>query len=157
MARRLLTKENLGLFQAKSRSSGWGARVYLVVYLYFLWVERTHVTDHLIRAGQKTPNWPIKMTYLKEAEIAVRSNIKSRFGIMGVSTSNTILGLCFWHCHVSCVCHSWNLLNLKVSGKVLTGLSLILGPGKGGPSSSDLTLRCSVCSTEELQYGSLPR
>ena len=95
MARRLLTKENPELFQAKSRSSGRGARVYLVVYLYFLWVERTHVTDHLIRAGQKTPNWPIKMTYLKEAEIAVRSNIKSRFGIMGFSTSNTILGLCF--------------------------------------------------------------
>lgn len=93
MARRLLTKENPGLFQAKSRSSGRGARVYLVVYLYFLWIERTHVTDHLIRAGQKTPNWPIEMTYLGEAEIAVRSNIKSRFGIMGFSRSDTIWGL----------------------------------------------------------------
>lgn len=58
-------------------------------------IERTHVTDRLIRAGQKTPSWPIRMAYLGEAEIAVRSNIKSRFGIVGFSTSDTILGLCF--------------------------------------------------------------
>lgn len=95
MARRLLTKENPGLFQAKSRSSGRGARVYFVVYLYFLWVvERTHVTDHLIGAGQKTPNWPTKMTYLGEAEMAVGSSIKSRFGV-SFSTSDSILGLWF--------------------------------------------------------------
>ena len=54
-----------------------------------------HRTDYLTGADQNIPNWSIKMTYLKEAEIAVRSNIKSRFGIMGFSTSNTILGLCF--------------------------------------------------------------
>ena len=37
----------------------------------------------------------IKITFLREAEIAVRSGIKSRFEIIGLSTSDTILGLWF--------------------------------------------------------------
>ena len=128
MARRLLTKENPGLFQAKSRSSGRGARVYLVVYLYFLWVvERTHVTDHLIGAGRKTPNWPVKMTYLGEAEMAVGSSIKSRFGVIVLAQV-----IPFWACGFDTVTYPVSDIAgtfwIRKSLGLLTGLSLILGP-----------------------------
>ena len=53
------------------------------------------MTDHLIGVEHTTPGWLIKIIFLGEAETAIRPSIKSRFGIMGFSTSDAILGLWF--------------------------------------------------------------
>ena len=53
-------------------------------------MERACVTDYLLGADQKIPDWLIKILFLGEAETAIRSSIKTRFGIMGFSTSDTI-------------------------------------------------------------------
>lgn len=69
-----------------------------VVYLYFLWengIEKTCETHYLIDAGQKIPDWPIKIAFLGKVETALRSGVKSGFGIMGFSTSDAIWGLWF--------------------------------------------------------------
>ena len=54
-----------------------------------------HMTDYLTNANQKILDWWTKITFPGKAETAVRSGIKSRFGIMGFSTSDVILGLWF--------------------------------------------------------------
>lgn len=58
-------------------------------------IERAHVTDWLIAVDQKVPDWLIKIIFLAIVKGAIRSDIKSKFGIMGSSTSDTILGLWF--------------------------------------------------------------
>ena len=52
---------------------------------------RWHIT--LLVHDQKIPDWLSKTTFLEEAETAIRSGIKSRFGIMGFSMSDAILDL----------------------------------------------------------------
>lgn len=54
---------------------------------------RAPMTDYLIGADPKIPDGLTKIIFLVKMETAVRSDIKSRFGIMGFSTSDTILGL----------------------------------------------------------------
>ena len=76
----------------------WGGRerqgFYFVDYLFLLWgMERAHVTDYPIGTGQKIPDCLTKITLLGKVKTAIRAGIKSRFGIMGFSTSDTILGL----------------------------------------------------------------
>ena len=44
---------------------------------------------------QNIPDWPIKVTFLGKVETAIRPIIKSRFGTMGFSKNDTILGLWF--------------------------------------------------------------
>lgn len=58
-AKKLLAKEKKRLFQAKSPSlRGKGSGFSLVDYLIFPWeVDRAHVTDYLISADQKIPDW----------------------------------------------------------------------------------------------------
>lgn len=52
-------------------------------YLIFLWgMERAHVTDDLIGADHKIPDWPVKTTFLGEAEASIRLGIKPWFGGM---------------------------------------------------------------------------
>lgn len=58
-------------------------------------IERTHVTDYFIGAGQKIPDWPIKIAFLGKAEAAIRLGNKTRFGIMGFNASDATLGLWF--------------------------------------------------------------
>ena len=58
-------------------------------------MERANVTDYLIGADWKISDWLIKATFLK-VKTAIRLGIKSRFGILGFSTSHDILGLCFF-------------------------------------------------------------
>lgn len=43
----------------------------------------------------KIPDGLTKVTFLVKVETAVRSSVKSRFGVMGVSTSGTFCGLKF--------------------------------------------------------------
>ena len=50
------------------------------------------MTGYLTGADQTIPNWLIKITFLGKVETTVRLSIKSRFGIMGFSTSDSILG-----------------------------------------------------------------
>ena len=69
-ARELLAKEKKGLFL--------GQDIFL--------------TDFLIGADQKIPNCLITITFLEEAKTAIRSGIKSRFGILGFSKSDATLG-----------------------------------------------------------------
>ena len=57
--------------------------------------RKAHVTDYLTGADQKIPDWPTKITFLGKAETKIRSGIKSRFGILGFSKSDTTLGLWF--------------------------------------------------------------
>lgn len=49
----------------------------------WVYIERTHMTDHLISADQKIPSWLIKITFLKKVETATEAGSKSRFGIVG--------------------------------------------------------------------------
>ena len=42
---------------------------------------------------QKIPDWLIKIIFLGEAEIVIRSDIKSRFAIMDFRHQVTVLGL----------------------------------------------------------------
>ena len=53
------------------------------------------MTDYLIGVDQKIPDWLMKRVFLGEVEAAIRSGIKSRFGILSLSTSDAILGLWF--------------------------------------------------------------
>ena len=62
---------------------------YHVDCLFFLWrMDRVHLSDDLIGADQKIPDWLIKITFLV-------LDIKSRFCIWGFSTGDAILGLWF--------------------------------------------------------------
>ena len=45
------------------------------------WIERAHLTDDLTGSDQKIPDWPIRVAFLGKN--------KSRFDIMGFSTSDT--------------------------------------------------------------------
>ena len=56
-------------------------------------VERAHGTDDLIGADQRIPDWLTGILFLAKVETAVRLGIKSRFGILGFSTTNTFWGL----------------------------------------------------------------
>ena len=58
-------------------------------------MERTHVTEYLTDTDQKIPDWLIKIMSLGKVVTTVRSDIKSRFVVIGFSTSDTILGLWF--------------------------------------------------------------
>lgn len=60
-------------------------------------MERAWVTDYLTSAEHKILDWLVKITFLGKDETAVRSNIKSKVGIMGFYMSNAILGLWFFH------------------------------------------------------------
>ena len=51
--------------------------------------------DYLVGADQKIPDWSIKITFLGEGEPTIRSGIESRFGVVGFSMSEAILGLWF--------------------------------------------------------------
>jgi len=62
----------------QTASSSWG-------------MERT-----LIDADQKISDWLIKIAFLVKVKTASGLGIKSRFGVMGFSTSDTILGLWFF-------------------------------------------------------------
>lgn len=56
-------------------------------------MERTQVTDCLIGVDQNISDWLIKFRFLGEAELATWSGITPRFGIVGFSASDAILGL----------------------------------------------------------------
>lgn len=57
-------------------------------------MEKTHGRDVVLVLDQKSLDWLIKILFLREAETAIRSGIKSRFGLTG--TSDAILGdFCF--------------------------------------------------------------
>ena len=57
-------------------------------------VERAHVTDDVIGANQKIPDWLIKITYLGEVETANRRAVKSRPDIL--LGCDALLGLWFF-------------------------------------------------------------
>ena len=62
-----------------------------LLHLHSVEIERA-----LIGVDQKISDWFIKITFLVKVETASRLGIKSRFGVTGFSTSDTILGLwCF--------------------------------------------------------------
>lgn len=82
-ARELLAKEKKGLF--------WGQDILLP-----LGDRKDHVTDYLTGTDQEVPNWWVKIPLLVKAETAVGLGIKSGFGNMGFSTSDTILGAWFF-------------------------------------------------------------
>ena len=97
-ARGLLAKKKgsfLGqdiFFQGRGEKQG----LYHWNCLFFLWgMEWFHVTDYLTGADQKTSDWLIKILLLVKVETAIKLGIKSRFGILGVSTSDAIWGLWF--------------------------------------------------------------
>ena len=48
------------------------------------------MTDYLVGANQKIPDWVIKITFWGKVEIAGKSGFKSSFDIMGFSTSDAI-------------------------------------------------------------------
>lgn len=52
--------------------------------------------DDVPGASQEIPAWWIKVTLLRKLDTAVRSGVKSRFGILGVSTRDAIAGLPFF-------------------------------------------------------------
>ena len=54
------------------------------------------MTDYLIGTDYEVPNWWVKIPLLVKAETAVRLGIKSGFGNMGFSTSDTIWGAWFF-------------------------------------------------------------
>lgn len=54
------------------------------------------MTDYLLDADQKIPNWLIKVTFMTKIKTVSKSGIKSRYGIMEFSTSDVILGLRFF-------------------------------------------------------------
>lgn len=57
--------------------------------------EWAHVTDYIIGADQKIPEWLIRITFLGKVKTTSKSGIKSRFG-MGFNSSDTILALWFF-------------------------------------------------------------
>lgn len=92
-------KEKKGLFldQDIFWGEGNGEGFYHVDCPFFLgFSSRVAVTDDLTGVERKIPDWPIKSLFLEELATAIRSDIKSRFGIMAFSISDTILGL--WFC-----------------------------------------------------------
>lgn len=118
-ARKLLAKGKKGLSRA-STSSLWGeenAKVLSCKFLLLCEMERLHVPDYLIGTDQKIPDWLIKIAFLGKLKTAVRSGIESRFGIVGFSASDAILGL-------------WFLFNTEISISHL-GPSLKFGNHKG--------------------------
>ena len=54
------------------------------------------MTDDLLGASQKIPNWLAKIAFLGKLETASKSSIKSRFGVLGFSISDSIWGLWFF-------------------------------------------------------------
>ena len=54
-------------------------------------MKRDHMVDNLTGADQKIPDLLVKFTFLGQVETAVKSGIKSMFGLIGFSTSDTIL------------------------------------------------------------------
>ena len=67
--------------------------------LFFLggWqVERVHMTGYFLDVDQEIQGWLNKIIFLRHVETAVKSGIKSRFGIMVFSTSDTIVVLWFY-------------------------------------------------------------
>lgn len=50
------------------------------------------MTNDLIGADQEIPDWLIKTTFLVKVRTAMKSGIKSRFGIIGFSMSDAIWG-----------------------------------------------------------------
>lgn len=73
------------------------AKVFIMQIASFFYRGREGPYYRLLHdVDQKIPDWLIKIIFLGEDEIANRSGIKSRSGIMGFSTSDTILGLWFF-------------------------------------------------------------
>ena len=64
-------------------------------------MKKGNVTDYFILADHKVPYWLIKITFVAKAVTAVRLGIKSKLVIMGISTSDTILGLWFFSLTIS--------------------------------------------------------
>lgn len=56
-------------------------------------LEWAQATDYLIDIDQNIPSWLIEIMFLGEVKRAIRSGIKSWFGILGFSISDTMLGL----------------------------------------------------------------
>ena len=48
------------------------------------------VTHYFIGVDPNIPDWLVKIMFLGEVEIAMRSDLKSRFVIMGFSTNGVI-------------------------------------------------------------------
>ena len=53
------------------------------------------MADYFIGADWKIPDWVIKITFLVKVKTAVRLDMKSRFGVVGFSTSDAIWDLRF--------------------------------------------------------------
>ena len=70
-------------------------------------------TDYLIGVDQKIPDWLMTRVFLGEVEAAIRSGIKSRFGILGFSTSDAI-----WACGF--------LFTVMLLGSVLVSSTILL-------------------------------
>lgn len=51
--------------------------------------------DFLTGTDQNISHWPVKMTFVEKVETAVRSDVESRFGVIPLSASDSILGLWF--------------------------------------------------------------
>lgn len=75
--------------------AGKGKARFLIMQIasFFCHMGENHVTDYLIGIDQKISEWLI--IFLGKVEIVIRSNIKSRFGIVDFSTSGVILDLWF--------------------------------------------------------------
>lgn len=56
-------------------------------------LEWAQATDYLIDIDQNIPSWLFEIMFLGEVKRAIRSVIKSWFGILGFSISDTMLGL----------------------------------------------------------------
>ena len=90
--RKLLANEKKVLFQAQLSviSLGSKGKVYVqITSSFFDWglevvVKRAQVTDHLIGADWKIPNWLIKNTFLGKAEATISLGIKSKFWFHGL-------------------------------------------------------------------------
>ena len=65
---------------------GWGSEV---------GTEWASVTEYIIGADQKIPEWFIRITFLGKVKTTIKSGIKSRFGI-GVNSSDISLALWFF-------------------------------------------------------------
>lgn len=58
-------------------------------------MERAYPADYFTGVEQKISDWLIKILFLQEVE-TISSGIKSSFGIMDFSTSNSIVDLRFF-------------------------------------------------------------
>lgn len=96
-------KEKEGLFSGQDTFLG-GKGMARVFFIHIAFssserMERAHVADYLLDlldADQEIPNWFLKITLLVKIETAFRLGIKCRFGSMGLSTGDAILGLWFF-------------------------------------------------------------